>query len=101
MPGDFVCFPSAWTTGSSPVVTRWGRACAANTLFYFVIAGLDPAIHADERYEDLLGLHPGEPTARDALRRRHQRSRSSYLRAPRGINRRLHQGAWRQDAGLL
>jgi hypothetical protein len=31
---------------------------------YFVIAGLDPAIHAAERHENLLGLHPGESIAR-------------------------------------
>jgi putative endonuclease len=30
-----------------------------------VIAGLDPAIHADFWHEELLGLHSGEPPARN------------------------------------
>jgi hypothetical protein len=42
---------SAWTTGSSPVVTpkrggaRRGRGVDTPDAFQFVMAGLDPAIH--------------------------------------------------------
>jgi hypothetical protein len=54
LPPAFARCSSAWTTGSSPVVTskrQWlGIARMlrriARTAFYFVIAGLDPAIHA-------------------------------------------------------
>jgi hypothetical protein len=50
---------------------------------YFVIAGLDPAIHADVQHAKLLGLHSHKPPAGDALRRRHPRPHSPCLRTSR------------------
>jgi predicted GIY-YIG superfamily endonuclease len=46
-----LCRQSAWTNGSSPVVTRRGRS-------HFVIAGLDPAIHADVQDDGLVEPKP-------------------------------------------
>jgi hypothetical protein len=51
----------------------------------FVIAGLDPAIHAETQHENVLGLHPGKPPARHALRRHHERPHPPHLRTSRSV----------------
>jgi hypothetical protein len=52
---------------SSFYLAQWGEANFAATLI--VIAGRDPAIHAEDQHENLLGLHLSEPAAGNSLRR--------------------------------
>src|SRR5579864_4270971 len=68
---------------------------------YFVIAGLDPAIHAELQHENLLGLHSGKPPARHALRRHDERPHPPHLRTSRRPGRGLQQHLRREDARLL